>query len=61
VCRAIIDFARENLDFPRLNALTDARNTASIALLDALGFSYMEDTTVSGSRTRRYEYPLKLK
>ena len=56
VCNAIIKFAREELDFPRLNALTDAKNAASIALLEKLGFVYTEDSDAAGSRMRRYVY-----
>lgn len=56
VCSTIMEYARENTDFPRLNALTEADNVASIALLEKLGFIYLEDTDVSGSRTRRYVY-----
>ena len=56
VCGAIIKFAREELDFPRLNALTDAKNAASIALLEKLGFAYTEDSDAAGSRMRRYVY-----
>jgi RimJ/RimL family protein N-acetyltransferase len=56
VCRAILAFARENLDFPRINALTDAANTPSIALLHRLGFSCMEDVQMAGRRMKRYTY-----
>ena len=56
VCQAILAFAREELDFPRVNALTDQKNVASVALLQKLGFYYLEDTDVSGSRTQRYIY-----
>lgn len=56
VCSTIMEYARENTDFPRLNALTEADNVASIALLEKLGFTYLENTDVSGSRTRRYVY-----
>lgn len=56
VCSTIMEYARENTDFSRLNALTEADNVASIALLEKLGFTYLEDTDVSGSRTRRYVY-----
>ena len=56
VCGAIIKFAREELDFPRLNALTDAKNAASIVLLEKLGFAYTEDSDAAGSRMRRYVY-----
>lgn len=56
VCTAIMEFARQELDFSRLNALTKKENKASIALLGKLGFRYMEDTVVSGSRMQRYVY-----
>ena len=56
VCTAILAFAREELDFSRVNALTDAKNAASIALLHKLGFRYLEETDVSGDRTHRYIY-----
>lgn len=56
VCSVIMEYARESTDFPRLNALTEADNVASIALLEKLGFTYLEDADVSGSRTRRYVY-----
>lgn len=56
VCSAIIDYARKNLDFSRLNALTDADNAASIALLQKLGFTYLENTDVTGTGLRRYIY-----
>ena len=54
VCTAILTFAETELDFPRINALTDPKNTASSALLQKLGFRYLEDTGVTGSRLRRY-------
>lgn len=38
VCSAIMEYARESTDFPRLNALTEADNVASIALLEKLLF-----------------------
>ena len=56
VCQAILAFAREQLDFSRVNVLTDSENTASVELLRKLGFYYLEDTDVSGSRTQRYIY-----
>lgn len=56
VCTAIIEFARQELDFSRLNALTKKENKASIALLGKLGFHYMEDTEILGNRLQRYTY-----
>lgn len=58
VCSAIMKYAAEHTDFERLNALTEADNVASIALLEKLGFIYLEDTDVSGNMTRRYVYKL---
>lgn len=58
VCSAIMEYAAEHTDFERLNALTEADNVASIALLEKLGFVYLEDTDVSGNMTRRYVYKL---
>ena len=58
VCLAIMKYAAEHTDFERLNALTEADNVASIALLEKLGFVYLEDTDVSGNMTRRYVYKL---
>ena len=56
VCQAILDFARENLDFSRINALTDPQNFASEALLKRLGFVYLEDFPVAGKPMRRYTF-----
>lgn len=58
VCSVIIEYARKNTGFERLNALTAEDNVASIALLEKLGFVYLEDTDVSGSMMRRYVYQL---
>lgn len=58
VCQAILAFAREELDFPRVNALTDQKNVASVALL-------WLDTLSGGdrcfrSRTQPYIYEVFL-
>lgn len=58
VCRAIMDFARENLDFFRINALTDPANRPSAALLEKLGFEYLEDFPVAGKPMQRYIFHL---
>lgn len=56
VCQAIMDFARDNLDFPRVNALTDPDNLVSVALLERLGFVYLEDFPVAGKLMQRYTF-----
>jgi RimJ/RimL family protein N-acetyltransferase len=54
VCRAIISFAEDNLDFDRINALTDPKNTASIALLNKLNFKYIEEVEINGALILHY-------
>jgi RimJ/RimL family protein N-acetyltransferase len=54
VCRAILAFAGEHLAFPRINAVTDASNAPSIALLRKLHFSYLEDISAQGRALQRY-------
>lgn len=54
VCLAVIDYARVYLECKKLNLLTEADNLASLALAEKLGFTYVGDTDVSGSLTRRY-------
>lgn len=54
VCRAVLTFAREELEAPWINALTDPENKASLALLQKLGFYYLEEMNVSGNRMLRY-------
>lgn len=61
VCSAIIDYARRYLECAKLNLLTEAQNIASVALAEKLGFSYVGDTEVSGSLTRRYVLQLSEK
>ncbi len=56
ICQAILKFAGENLDFPRINALTDPQNLASAALLQRLGFVFLEETLVTGSPMQRYTF-----
>lgn len=55
VCLAVIDYAKKHLECKKLNLLTEADNLASLALAERLGFVYVGDTDISGSRTRRYE------
>ncbi len=42
VCRAILDYADEELDLQGMNCLIEEGNTPSINLAETLGFSYME-------------------
>ncbi|MCM1107288.1 MAG: GNAT family N-acetyltransferase [Blautia sp.] len=54
VCSAIIDYAREYLECEKLNLLTEEENLPSVALAERLGFTCLENTDISGKRTRRY-------
>jgi RimJ/RimL family protein N-acetyltransferase len=54
VCRAVISFAEDNLEFERINALTDPKNAASIALLNKLDFKYLEKVEIKGKKLLRY-------
>lgn len=49
VCEAILDFADEEIDLPRLNCFIEEGNTPSIKLAESLGFSYMQ-TVVEQNR-----------
>jgi RimJ/RimL family protein N-acetyltransferase len=60
ICRAILAFAGEHLAFSRINALTDASNTPSVALLHRLNFTWLEETKVQGKSLQRYIYPLSI-
>ena len=54
VCKAILDYAKENVYFPRINTLVDAENEVSIALTKKLGFEYEEDFEMNGRRMCRF-------
>lgn len=47
-CRAILNYAKEELDFDFVQALVIKENLASMKLLDKLGFVYIKDVTESG-------------
>lgn len=54
VCRFIIDYARENTAFERINCLIDHDNAASIQLVEKLGFEYAGQSDASGELLDRY-------
>ena len=53
--QAVIDYAFTRLDMPLLRASTDAGNTASMRVLDKLGFVQTRRETVSGFDTVFFE------
>ena len=54
VCRALIDNAEKNLDFPSINCLIQKENKASIHLAEGLGFEFAGETDISGKPMLRY-------
>mgnify|MGYP004464151359 CR=1 FL=1 len=56
VCLAIIHYARQFLEFPRINCLVNRENEASVQLLLKLGFSQKEELEIDGERMQRYLY-----
>jgi RimJ/RimL family protein N-acetyltransferase len=56
VCRALMEYARENLDFSRINCLIGEGNTVSKHLAERLGFTFSEKICVNGQKMERYIY-----
>lgn len=54
VCKAILDYAWENLAPERINCLIDERNYPSRKLVEKLGFHLLEETDVTGEKLLRY-------
>lgn len=55
ICHAILQYAFEELDFPKVQAFCHPDNTASVHLLQKLGFVYKEDALIDGGLHARYE------
>lgn len=56
VCTAILAYAKDFLEFKRVNCFVDQENTASIRLLLKLGFSEMEEMEIGGKKMLRYVF-----
>ena len=54
VCRAIIAYAGQNLDYPRINCLIEKENTASIRFIESIGFTFVGESKVAGTTMLRY-------
>ena len=54
ICGFIIDYAKENTSFERINCLIDHDNAASIGLVKKLGFEYVGQSDASGKWLDRY-------
>lgn len=56
VCSHLLQLGKKVFEFEKIQALADKENTASICLLEKLGFGYAEDVVVDGKEYRRYLY-----
>lgn len=54
VCRALIAYAEENLEFSRINCRIQKGNVSSIRLVKRLGFELLEETEEAGESMLRY-------
>lgn len=58
ICAAILDYAREALEFPRVNCLVEEENKISAHLLENLGFFWKGYADLNGKNMKRYVYLL---
>lgn len=56
VCKALMTYAKENLDFSRINCLIDVDNTISKHMIERLGFDLCEKMMINGDEMDRYIY-----
>ena len=54
ICKAILNYAKENAGFERINALIEKENIVSLKLAEKLGFVHIEDFEVEGKTMCRY-------
>ena len=54
ICKAILEYAKENTGFERINALIQDGNIASEKLSKKLGFQHIEDFELDGKIMHRY-------
>lgn len=59
VCRAILAYARDNLEYEEVNCLIEPENRASLGLVEKLGFVYRERISQDGKQYERYSRALK--
>jgi len=56
VCSHLLHLGKTVFEFDKIQALADKENTASVSLLEKLGFCYAEDVTVDEKEYQRYLY-----
>ena len=54
ICEAILRYARDELEFPQVQAFCHPENTASLHLLQKLGFTYAGEDLLQGIPHARY-------
>lgn len=54
VCRAILIYAKEELEAESVNCLVDEKNVPSVRLVEKLGFTYEGKTDITGVILNRY-------
>ena len=54
VCRAILEYAKENTDFSHINCVVQKGNEVSIHMAQKLGFEYREDYDLDGKVMHRF-------
>lgn len=54
VCQAILEYAKENTDFPHINCVVQKGNDASIHMAQKLGFEYREDYDLDSKVMHRF-------
>lgn len=54
VCKAILDYAKENTDFEHINCVIREENKASVHLAEKLGFKYVEKIAINGRNLYRF-------
>ena len=54
ICEAILEYAKENTGFERINTLIEDGNVASEKLSEKLGFAHVEDFELDGRIMHRY-------
>ncbi len=61
ICEALLAYGKEQLGFLKVGAFTDSRNTASIRLLEKLGFRYQRTESVKTVKcdSEKLDYYLK--
>ncbi|MBR5247343.1 MAG: GNAT family N-acetyltransferase [Lachnospiraceae bacterium] len=53
ICKAVLDFAREELEVSKVQVVIDAKNQSSLRLAERLGFGEWQDVVAKSGKCRR--------